>query len=71
MEPSQYSLKYQELLRELKNTVEGLLAPQVANVWSIYGGLNRLHNCMEKIFKHGCIYSQTVRFPFEKSNKTQ
>lgn len=42
-----------ELLLLLKGTVEGLLISQVANVWSIYGGLNRLHCAMEKIFKHG------------------
>lgn len=50
----QYSTKYQQLLRDLKSTVEGLLFSQVANVWSIYGGLNRLHVDIEKIFKHGC-----------------
>ncbi|CAH1183323.1 unnamed protein product [Phaedon cochleariae] len=54
----QFSLKYQQLLRDLKSTVEGLLVTQVANVWSIYGGLNRLHNTVEKIFKHGCKNSQ-------------
>ncbi|XP_034230440.1 run domain Beclin-1-interacting and cysteine-rich domain-containing protein isoform X2 [Thrips palmi] len=42
-----------ELLLVLKGTVEGLLISQVANVWSIYGGLNRLHCAMERIFKHG------------------
>lgn len=42
-----------ELLLLLKGTVEGLLISQVANVWSIYGGLNRLHSAMERIFKHG------------------
>ncbi|KAJ1519867.1 hypothetical protein ONE63_004109 [Megalurothrips usitatus] len=42
-----------ELLLLLKGTVEGLLISQVANVWSIYGGLNRLHCAMERIFKHG------------------
>lgn len=52
--------KYQQLLRDLKNTSEGLLVTQVANVWSIYGGLNRLHNTLEKIFKHGCKGSQEV-----------
>lgn len=52
-EDQQYSTKCQQLLRELKSTVEGLLVSQVANVWSIYGGLNRLHNFVDKIFKHG------------------
>ncbi|KAJ8946680.1 hypothetical protein NQ318_019995 [Aromia moschata] len=58
VETSQYSLKYQQLLRDLKSTVESLLVTQVANVWSIYGGLNRLHNTVEKIFVHGCKSSQ-------------
>ncbi|RZC43316.1 run domain Beclin-1 interacting and cysteine-rich containing protein, partial [Asbolus verrucosus] len=53
-ESDPYVLKYQQLLRDLKNTVEGLLVSQVANVWSIYGGLNRLHCSVDKIFKHGC-----------------
>nr|XP_023021367.1 run domain Beclin-1-interacting and cysteine-rich domain-containing protein-like [Leptinotarsa decemlineata] len=56
--------KYQQLLRDLKSTVEGLLVTQVANVWSIYGGLNRLHNAVEKIFKHGCKGSGNERSYF-------
>ncbi|XP_072388660.1 run domain Beclin-1-interacting and cysteine-rich domain-containing protein isoform X1 [Diabrotica undecimpunctata] len=52
-ESSQYTLKYQQLLRDLKSTVEGLLMTQVANVWSVFGGLNRFHNIVDKIFKHG------------------
>nr|CAD7438648.1 unnamed protein product [Timema bartmani] len=46
--------EYQQLLQSLKGTVEGLLISHVSNVWNIYGGLNRLHKAMEKIFKHGC-----------------
>lgn len=53
-ESPQYLPKYQQLLRDFKSTVEGLLFSQVANLWSIYGGLNRLHVDIEKIFKHGC-----------------
>ncbi|CAH0557588.1 unnamed protein product [Brassicogethes aeneus] len=49
----EYTVKHQQLLFDLKNTVESLLVTQVANVWSIYGGLSRLHNSLEKIFKHG------------------
>ncbi|XP_076269262.1 run domain Beclin-1-interacting and cysteine-rich domain-containing protein rubicon isoform X2 [Rhynchophorus ferrugineus] len=45
---------YQQYLQNLKCTVESLLVTQVANVWSIYGGLNRLYLCLEKIFSHGC-----------------
>ncbi|XP_022913541.2 run domain Beclin-1-interacting and cysteine-rich domain-containing protein [Onthophagus taurus] len=49
-----FVIKYQQLLRDLKTTIEGLLVSQVPNLWSIYGGLNRLHVDVEKIFKHGC-----------------
>lgn len=44
--------EYQQLLRDLKSVVESLLLSQVANVWNVYGGLNRLHNVVENIFKH-------------------
>lgn len=54
MPKSLYTLKHEQLLRDLKNTIDGLLSTQVSNVWSIYGGLNRLHSLMDKIFKHGC-----------------
>jgi hypothetical protein len=54
---------YKQLLRSLKGTVEGLLISQVSNVWNIYGGLNRLLDAMEKIFKHGCrVFNHDVRF---------
>ncbi|XP_070158567.1 run domain Beclin-1-interacting and cysteine-rich domain-containing protein [Polyergus mexicanus] len=42
-----------QLLQSLRSTAEGLLIG-VSNVWNVYGGLNRLHNAMERIFKHGC-----------------
>lgn len=45
-----------QLLQNLRFTVEGLLIDGVSNVWNVYGGLNRLHNAMEQIFKHGCIF---------------
>jgi hypothetical protein len=55
--------EYQLLLHSLKGTAEGLLISQVSNVWDIYGGLNRLHNAMENIFKHGCrVFNHDVRF---------
>lgn len=44
----------QQLLRQLKSVVEGLLASQLTNVWQVYGGLNRLHNVIFQIFNHGC-----------------
>lgn len=46
------SSEYQQLLRDLKSVIESLLLSQVANVWNVYGGLNRLHNVIENIFKH-------------------
>lgn len=46
--------EWHKYLLTLKVTVEGLLVHQVPNVWSIYGGLNRLHVAVENIFKHGC-----------------
>lgn len=48
------SADYQKLLLSLKEIVEGLLDRQVANVWNIYGGLNRLLWAVEKIFRSGC-----------------
>ncbi|KAL3281835.1 hypothetical protein HHI36_005035 [Cryptolaemus montrouzieri] len=57
---SRYALKHEQLLRDLKTIIDGLLSTQVANVWSIYGGLNRLHSLLEKIFKHGCKNSDDV-----------
>ncbi|KAK9872229.1 hypothetical protein WA026_017032 [Henosepilachna vigintioctopunctata] len=53
MPKSQYILKHEQLLRDLKTIIDGLLSRQVANIWSIYGGLSRLHAAVEKIFKHG------------------
>jgi hypothetical protein len=62
-EEFQHQEEYQPLLQSLKGTVEGLLISQVSNVWNIYGGLNRLHNAMEMIFKHGCrVFNHDVRF---------
>ncbi|KYN15839.1 PREDICTED: run domain Beclin-1-interacting and cysteine-rich domain-containing protein [Trachymyrmex cornetzi] len=43
-----------QLLHSLRSTVEGLLIDEMSNVWNVYGGLNRLHSVMERIFKHGC-----------------
>lgn len=63
-ESSHYISKYQQLLRDLKSTVEGLLMTQVANVWSVYGGLNRFHTIVDKIFRHGSKGSEEVSFNF-------
>lgn len=52
-----------QLLQNLRSTVEGLLIDGVSNVWDVYGGLNRLHNVMDQIFKHGCrIFDPNVSF---------
>lgn len=45
--------EYRHLLLNLKTTAEALFLSQVCNVWNVYGGLNRLHNAVESIFKHG------------------
>ncbi|KAL6254653.1 hypothetical protein P5V15_013959 [Pogonomyrmex californicus] len=49
-----HSKEQWQLLCSLRSTVEGLLVDGIPNVWNVYGGLNRLHNVMERIFKHGC-----------------
>ncbi|XP_071478577.1 run domain Beclin-1-interacting and cysteine-rich domain-containing protein-like [Diadema antillarum] len=41
------------LLWKLKATTESLLAANTTNVWSMYGGLNRLANQLDVILKHG------------------
>eukprot|EP00057_Strongylocentrotus_purpuratus_P007742 XP_011662216.1 PREDICTED: run domain Beclin-1 interacting and cysteine-rich containing protein isoform X2 [Strongylocentrotus purpuratus] len=43
------------LLWKLKATIESLLAANASNVWSMYGGLNRLANQLDGILKHGLI----------------
>ena len=42
----------QKLLLGLKMTVEGLLAAQSNNIWSMYGGLSRLCAAVEAILVH-------------------
>lgn len=53
-ESSQHAREKWQLLQSLRSTVEGLLTNGVSNVWSVYGGLSRLHAVVERIFKHGC-----------------
>ena len=36
----------------VKSTVEGLLATQSTNVWSTYGGLDRLCSNVDAILRH-------------------
>ncbi|XP_072555871.1 run domain Beclin-1-interacting and cysteine-rich domain-containing protein-like isoform X2 [Paramormyrops kingsleyae] len=42
-----------KFLLSLKTTVEGLLSTNNPNVWSHYGGLQRLHKDMNNILSHG------------------
>ncbi|KAL4630777.1 run domain Beclin-1-interacting and cysteine-rich domain-containing protein-like isoform X3 [Arapaima gigas] len=42
-----------KLLSSLKTTVEGLLSSNNPNVWSRYGGLQRLHKDVNNILSHG------------------
>uniref|UniRef100_A0A673GUP5 Run domain Beclin-1-interacting and cysteine-rich domain-containing protein-like n=1 Tax=Sinocyclocheilus rhinocerous TaxID=307959 RepID=A0A673GUP5_9TELE len=48
-----------KLLSNLKTTVEGLLFTNNPNVWSRYGGLQRLHKDMNNILGHGLKHEQT------------
>ncbi|KAF7703160.1 run domain Beclin-1-interacting and cysteine-rich domain-containing protein [Silurus meridionalis] len=47
-----------KLLLNLKTTVEGLLSTNNPNVWSRYGGLQRLHKDMTNILSHGLKHEQ-------------
>ncbi|XP_002666415.3 run domain Beclin-1-interacting and cysteine-rich domain-containing protein isoform X2 [Danio rerio] len=47
-----------KLLYNLKTTVEGLLSTNNPNVWSRYGGLQRLHKDMNNILGHGLKHEQ-------------
>ncbi|MBZ3874831.1 Run domain Beclin-1 interacting and cysteine-rich containing protein, partial [Sciurus carolinensis] len=47
-----------QLLGNLKTTVEGLVSANSPNVWSKYGGLERLCRDMQNILYHGLIHDQ-------------
>ncbi|XP_056270380.1 run domain Beclin-1-interacting and cysteine-rich domain-containing protein isoform X2 [Pseudoliparis swirei] len=58
-----------KLLSSLKTTVEGLVSTNNPNVWSRYGGLQRLHKHMNNILSHGLkneqvYYKQRDYWPF-------
>lgn len=58
-----------KLLSGLKTTVEGLVSTNNPNVWSRYGGLQRLHKDMNNILSHGLrneqvYYRQKDYWPF-------
>uniref|UniRef100_A0A8C6S6R6 Rubicon autophagy regulator n=2 Tax=Neogobius melanostomus TaxID=47308 RepID=A0A8C6S6R6_9GOBI len=58
-----------KLFSSLKTTVEGLVSTNNPNVWSRYGGLQRLHKDMNNILSHGLrneqvYYRQKDYWPF-------
>lgn len=53
-----------QLLGNLKTTVEGLVSANNPNVWSKYGGLERLCRDMQSILYHGLIHDQVCRPSF-------
>ncbi|XP_070765116.1 run domain Beclin-1-interacting and cysteine-rich domain-containing protein isoform X1 [Enoplosus armatus] len=58
-----------KILSSLKTTVEGLVSTNNPNVWSRYGGLQRLHKDMNNILSHGLkneqvYYKQRDYWPF-------
>lgn len=53
-----YRREHWKLLSSLKTTVEGLLSTNNPNVWSRYGGLQRLHKDMSNILSHGLKHEQ-------------
>ncbi|XP_066203211.1 run domain Beclin-1-interacting and cysteine-rich domain-containing protein isoform X6 [Saccopteryx leptura] len=59
--PSEESRReHWQLLGNLKTTVEGLVSANSPNVWSKYGGLERLCRDMRSILYHGLIHDQQV-----------
>ncbi|CAG2223842.1 RUBCN [Mytilus edulis] len=48
-----HRLDHHYLINSLKSVVEGLLATHSTDVWSTYGGLNRVTKEVEKILYHG------------------
>ncbi|XP_030185076.1 run domain Beclin-1-interacting and cysteine-rich domain-containing protein isoform X4 [Lynx canadensis] len=58
--PEQSRREHWQLLGNLKTTVEGLVSANSPNVWSKYGGLERLCRDMQSILYHGLIHDQEV-----------
>uniref|UniRef100_A0A2K5N5H6 Rubicon autophagy regulator n=1 Tax=Cercocebus atys TaxID=9531 RepID=A0A2K5N5H6_CERAT len=63
LEPGRQRLQREhwQLLGHLKTTVEGLVSANSPNVWSKYGGLERLCRDMQSILHHGLIRDQACR----------
>ncbi|XP_019579207.1 run domain Beclin-1-interacting and cysteine-rich domain-containing protein isoform X7 [Rhinolophus sinicus] len=58
--PEESRTEHWQLLSNLKTTVEGLVSTNSPNVWSKYGGLERLCRDMQNILYHGLIHDQQV-----------
>ncbi|XP_042526018.1 run domain Beclin-1-interacting and cysteine-rich domain-containing protein isoform X1 [Dipodomys spectabilis] len=58
--PKDSRREHWQLLGNLKTTVEGLVSANCPNVWSKYGGLERLCRDMQNILYHGLIHDQQV-----------
>ncbi|XP_070099681.1 run domain Beclin-1-interacting and cysteine-rich domain-containing protein isoform X13 [Equus caballus] len=58
--PEDSRREHWQLLGNLKTTVEGLVSANSPNVWSKYGGLERLCRDMQSILYHGLIHDQQV-----------
>ncbi|KAF6121556.1 rubicon autophagy regulator [Phyllostomus discolor] len=58
--PEESRREHWQLLGNLKTTVEGLVSANNPNVWSKYGGLERLCRDMQSILYHGLIHDQQV-----------
>uniref|UniRef100_A0A8D2CTQ7 Rubicon autophagy regulator n=1 Tax=Sciurus vulgaris TaxID=55149 RepID=A0A8D2CTQ7_SCIVU len=56
--PEESRREHWQLLGNLKTTVEGLVSANSPNVWSKYGGLERLCRDMQNILYHGLIHDQ-------------
>ncbi|XP_057619367.1 run domain Beclin-1-interacting and cysteine-rich domain-containing protein isoform X1 [Chionomys nivalis] len=56
--PEESRREHWQLLGNLKTTVEGLVSANCPNVWSKYGGLERLCRDMQNILYHGLIRDQ-------------
>ncbi|XP_012373119.2 run domain Beclin-1-interacting and cysteine-rich domain-containing protein isoform X2 [Octodon degus] len=56
--PEESRREHWQLLGNLKTTVEGLVSTNSPNVWSKYGGLERLCRDMQRILYHGLIHDQ-------------
>uniref|UniRef100_G1S023 Rubicon autophagy regulator n=1 Tax=Nomascus leucogenys TaxID=61853 RepID=G1S023_NOMLE len=59
--PEESRREHWQLLGNLKTTVEGLVSSNSPNVWSKYGGLERLCRDMQSILYHGLIHDQACR----------